>query len=62
MALQILQHLQGRALADIVDVFFIRQAVQADAAGICDAALTHDVCDAGPGRIPAWSRSSGGRI
>ena len=45
MALQILQHLQGRALADIVDVF-IRQAVQADAAGICDAALTHDVCDA----------------
>ena len=41
-----LKELEGRALADVIDIFLVGQAVEADAAGVGDAVLLHDFVDA----------------
>ncbi len=40
------KHLKGRALADVIDVFLVGEAVEADAAVVGDAVLLHNLVDA----------------
>lgn len=40
------KELEGRAFADVIDIFLVGQAVEADAAGVGDTVLLHDFVDA----------------
>jgi len=46
MALLDVKHLEGRALADVIDVLLVGEAVEADAAVVGDAVLLHNLVDA----------------
>lgn len=46
VALLDVEHLEGRALADVIDVLLVGEAVEADAAVVGDAVLLHNLVDA----------------
>ena len=46
VALLDIEHLEGRALADVIDVLLVGEAVEADAAVVGDAVLLHNLVDA----------------
>ena len=46
MALLDVEHLKGRALADVIDILLVGEAVEADAAVVGDAVLLHNLVDA----------------
>ena len=46
VALLDVEHLEGRALADVVHILLVGKAVEADAAVVGDAVLLHDLVDA----------------
>ena len=46
VALLDVKHLEGRALADVIDVLIVGEAVEADAAVVGDAVLLHNLVDA----------------
>jgi len=46
MALLDVKHLEGRALADVIDVLLVGKAVEADAAVVGDAVLLHNLVNA----------------
>ena len=46
VALLDVEHLEGRALADVIDVLLVGEAVETDAAVVGDAVLLHNLVDA----------------
>ena len=46
VALLDVEHLKGRALADVIDILLVGEAVEADAAVVGDAVLLHNLVDA----------------